>query len=182
MPCVQPRALYQQTRQHAPRAVHRNWHLAARQCRGDPVGRPLGAPHARRAPGMMRLQDDSNDPHPALRAGLSLPGRGVSLLLRWKQPGASCRFAQPSRPLSAPSGAERVRVRWGPNHRTATHRVAAACRAYSRVRYTNEHGAVADLPVVGAVREPPLQCPAMSVVQTCCCAPACMPPNQKGVE
>jgi hypothetical protein len=29
---------------------------------------------------------DAGDPHPALRAGLCLPGRGVSLLLRWKQP------------------------------------------------------------------------------------------------
>ena len=105
---------------------------------------------------MMRLQDDSNDPHPALRAGLSLPGRGVSLLLRWKQPGASCRFAQPSRPLSAPSGAERVRVRWGPNHRTATHRVAPTCRAYSRVRCTKEHRSTrgVPVPVVGAGSEP----------------------------
>jgi len=45
MPCVQPRAWCQQTRQHAPRVVHRNRHLAARQCRGDPVGRPAGAVH-----------------------------------------------------------------------------------------------------------------------------------------
>ncbi len=66
----------------------------------------------------------ATDPHPALRAGLSLPGRGVSLLLRWKQPAAFCPLAQPSKPLSAPSGAERARVRWGLNHRTATHRVA----------------------------------------------------------
>jgi hypothetical protein len=35
--------------------------------------------------GMMRSHDDRIDPHPALRAGLSLPGRGVSLLLRWEQ-------------------------------------------------------------------------------------------------
>gem|GEM_PF-2100549 len=30
-----------------------------------------------RAPGMMRSHDDRIDPHPALRAGLSLAGRGV---------------------------------------------------------------------------------------------------------
>ena len=99
-----------------------------------------------------RPHDDRIDPHPALRAGLSQPGRDVSLLLRWEQPGASCRFAQPSRPLSAPSGAERVRVRWGPNHRTATHRVAPTRRAYSRVRYTHEHGTATDLFVVQARR------------------------------
>jgi hypothetical protein len=42
--------------------------------KGEGVGRPSihGATH----------------PHPALRAGLSLPGRGVSLLLRWEQAGS----------------------------------------------------------------------------------------------
>jgi|GEM_PF-648744 len=76
---------------------------------------------------------DATDPHPALRAGLSLAGRGVSLLLRWKQPAASCPLTRPSKPLSAPSGAERVWVRWGRNHRTATHRVAHTCCACGRV-------------------------------------------------
>jgi hypothetical protein len=113
-----------------------------------------------------RSHDDSNDPHPALRAGLSLAGRGVSLLLRWEQTAAFCPLTPPSRPLSAPSGAERVRVRWGPNHRTATHPVAPTRRAYSRVRYTHEHGTAKDLPDVAAVREPPLQGPTTSVVQT----------------
>jgi hypothetical protein len=78
-----------------------------------------------------------------------------------------------------------VRVRWGLNHRTATHRVAPTlpavaqvrmnhapfrsygigarhrrgptCRAYSRVRCTKEHRGRAVAWVVGAVREPPLQ-------------------------
>jgi hypothetical protein len=103
---------------------------------------------------MMRSHDDRIHPHPALRAGLSLPGRGVSLALRREQVAASCRFAQPSRPLSTPSGAERVRVRWGPNYRTAMHRVAPTRRAYSRVRGANEHGTAADLPDVGAGSEP----------------------------
>jgi len=35
--------------------------------------------------GRTSMHDDRIDPHPALRAGLSLPGRGVSLLLRWEQ-------------------------------------------------------------------------------------------------
>jgi len=33
----------------------------------------------------MRSHDDAIGPHPALRAGASLEGRGVSLLLRWEQ-------------------------------------------------------------------------------------------------
>ena len=47
-----------------------------RQCRGDPVGRPAG-------PWRAGSRDDEGarrhriDPHPALGAGLSLPGRGV---------------------------------------------------------------------------------------------------------
>jgi hypothetical protein len=44
---------------------------------------------------------DATDPHPALRAGLSLPGRGVSLLLRWKQPVAFCPLTRPTRTLPA---------------------------------------------------------------------------------
>jgi len=67
-----------------------------------------------RAPGMMRgrrarsHQGDAPrrpymhrvlDPHPALRAGLSLPRRGVSLLLRWKQPAAFCPLPQRSKPF-----------------------------------------------------------------------------------
>ena len=56
---------------------------------------------------------DATDPHPALGAGLSLAGRGVSLLLRREQVAAFCPLARPNRPLSAPSGAERARVRWG---------------------------------------------------------------------
>jgi len=43
---------------------------------------------------------DATDPHSALRAGLSLPGRGVSLLLRWEQTAACCPLNQLSKPLS----------------------------------------------------------------------------------
>jgi hypothetical protein len=64
---------------------------------------------------------DATDPHPALRAGLSLPGRGVSLLLRGEQAAAFCPLTPPSKPLS------------------------------------NEHRSTPGAPVVGAVREPPLQ-------------------------
>jgi hypothetical protein len=38
-------------------------------------------------------------PHPALRAGLSLAGRGVSLLLRWEQTAAFCPLPQRSKPF-----------------------------------------------------------------------------------
>ncbi len=44
---------------------------------------------------------DATDPHPALRAGLSLAGRGVSLLLRWEQPAAFCPLTPPTRTLPA---------------------------------------------------------------------------------
>jgi len=44
---------------------------------------------------------DATDPHRALRAGLSLPGRGVSLLLRWEQAAAFCSLARPTRTLPA---------------------------------------------------------------------------------
>jgi hypothetical protein len=64
---------------------------------------------------------DATHPHPALRAGLSLPGRGVSLLLRWEQSAPFCPLTRPSKPLS------------------------------------NEHRSTPGVPVVGAVREPPLQ-------------------------
>ena len=47
-----------------------------------------------------RSHDDSIDPHPALRAGLSLGGRGVSLLLRCEQAAAFCPLTPPSKPLS----------------------------------------------------------------------------------
>jgi hypothetical protein len=47
-----------------------------------------------------RSHDDRIHPHPVLRTGLSLAGRGVSLLLRWKQAAAFCPLAQPSEPLS----------------------------------------------------------------------------------
>jgi hypothetical protein len=36
------------------------------------------------------------DPHPALRAGLSLAGRGVSWLLRWEQAAAFCPLTPPT--------------------------------------------------------------------------------------
>jgi len=39
---------------------------------------------------------DATDPHPALRAGLSLPGRGVSLLLRWECAAAFCPLTPPA--------------------------------------------------------------------------------------
>jgi hypothetical protein len=55
----------------------------------------------------------------------------------------------------------------------ATHRVAPTCRAYRRVRCTSEHHVRPVARVVGAVREPPLQCPAASVMQTRQCAPTC---------
>jgi hypothetical protein len=80
----------------------------------------VGATHrvARRgpcggAPGMMRSHDDSNDPHPALRAGLSLAGRGVSLLLRWEQTAAFCPLARPTCTLPPGNvGATRWVARW----------------------------------------------------------------------
>jgi len=50
------------------------------------------------SPGIMRSHDDRIDPHPALRAGLSLPGRGVSFLLRWEQTAAFCPLTQPTKP------------------------------------------------------------------------------------
>ena len=54
--------------------------------------------------GRTSMHDDRIHPHPALRAGLSLPGRGVPLLLRWEHAAAFCTLPQPSEPLSAPSG------------------------------------------------------------------------------
>jgi len=44
---------------------------------------------------------DAIHPHLALRAGLSLAGRGVSLLLRGKQPAASGPLTPPSKPYLA---------------------------------------------------------------------------------
>jgi hypothetical protein len=49
--------------------------------------------------GRTSMHDDRIDPHPALRAGLSLPGRGVSLLLAWQQPAAFCPLSPPSKPF-----------------------------------------------------------------------------------
>jgi hypothetical protein len=109
------------------------------------------------------------DPHPALRAGLSLPGRGVSLLLRWEQPAAFCPLTPPTCTLPAGDvGATRwvaLRVRRTYGRRVgshaprvhdgtrATHRVAPTCRSYSRVRWTNEHRSTPSAPVVGAVSQ-----------------------------
>jgi len=49
--------------------------------------------------GRTSTHDDGIHPHPALCAGLSLPGRGVSLLLRWEQPAAFCSLTRPTRTL-----------------------------------------------------------------------------------
>jgi hypothetical protein len=38
----------------------------------------------------------ATDPHPALRAGLSLAGRGVSFLLRWEYAAAFCPLTPPT--------------------------------------------------------------------------------------
>ncbi len=51
--------------------------------------------------GRTSMHDDRIDSHPALRAGLSLPGRGVSLLLRWEQAAAFCPVNRPTRHLAA---------------------------------------------------------------------------------
>ena len=48
--------------------------------------------------GRTSIHDDRVHPHPALRAGLSLAGRGVSLLLRWKQPAAFCPLTRRGEP------------------------------------------------------------------------------------
>ena len=105
------------------------------------------------------------------------PGRGVSLLLRWEQAAAFCPLTRPT--CALPPGnvgatrwvAHKVRrVHWDRvgscgadvhNGARATHRVAPTSPAYSRVRYAHEHGTATGVSVVGAVREPPLQCPAM---------------------
>jgi hypothetical protein len=42
---------------------------------------------------------DATDPHPALRAGLSLARRGVFLLLRWEQTAVFCPLPQRSKPF-----------------------------------------------------------------------------------
>jgi len=125
--------------------------------KGEGVGRPSihGATH----------------PHPALRAGLSLPGRGVSLLLRWEQTAAFCPLTPPTCTLPPGNvGATRWvarsvrRVHWDRvgscgadvhNGGRATHRVAPTSPAYSHARYANEHGTATGVSVVGAVREPP---------------------------
>jgi hypothetical protein len=91
-----------------------------------------------------RSHGDRIDPHPALRAGLSLPGRGVSLLLRWEQAAAFCPLTRPTCTLAAGNvGATRWvalsvrRVHWdrvgscgADVHRgaRATHRVAPTVR------------------------------------------------------
>jgi|GEM_PF-929847 len=87
---------------------------------------------------------DATHPHPALRAGLSLPGRGVSLLLRWKQAAAFCPLTPPSEPLSAPSGAERARVRWGaePSHCDAPRRPYMPCLQPRALHQRTSHHAV----------------------------------------
>jgi len=41
---------------------------------------------------------DATHPHPALRAGLSLAERGVSLLLRLEQTAAFCPLTRPTKP------------------------------------------------------------------------------------
>jgi hypothetical protein len=51
--------------------------------------------------GRTSMHDDGIHPHPALRAGLSLPGRGVSLLPRWQQAAAFCSLTRPTRTLPA---------------------------------------------------------------------------------
>ena len=120
-----------------------------------------------------RSHDDRIHPHPALRAGLSLAGRGVSLLLRRKQPAAFCPLTRPTcaLPLDNVGATHRVapKVRRTPgsgvafcgtvaHDRTrATRRVAPTSPAYSRVHWASEHRKHLAAPVGGAVREPPLQ-------------------------
>jgi hypothetical protein len=136
---------------------HRN--STGTQRRRDPVGRPL-----------VRRTRRSG-------AGLSLPGRGVSFLLRWEYAAAFCPLTPPTCTLPPGNvGATRWvahwvgRVHWDRigscgadvhNGARATHRVAPTCRAYRRVRYTREHGTATRVSVARAVREPPLQRPAM---------------------
>ena len=163
MPCVQPRALRLRT-----------WHRdGGVRCRGGsrpPTTRanPRGSPNPH-ATG----RQCSIHPHPALRAGLSLAGRGVSLLLRWKQAPAFCPLTRPTCALPLDNvGATRWVAHWVPwtpgsgvafcgtvAHKCtrATRRVAPTCRAYSRVRWASGHRKHLAALVVGAVREPPLQ-------------------------
>jgi len=51
--------------------------------------------------GRTAIHGDTIDPHPALRAGLSLAGRGVFLLPRWEHVGAFCPLTPPTKPLPA---------------------------------------------------------------------------------
>jgi len=67
--------------------------------------------------GRTSMHDDTIHPHPALRAGLSLPGRGVSLLLRLEQTAAICPLAPPTCALPPGNvGATRWVAHWVAAH------------------------------------------------------------------
>gem|GEM_PF-6526153 len=86
----------------------------------DPSPPPSGAERVKGEVGAGTSLHDTTDPHSALCADLSLAGRGVCSWVHWKQFAPRSSPSKPSRPLSAPSGAERVRVRWGLEHRPTT--------------------------------------------------------------
>jgi|GEM_PF-3035177 len=124
--------------------------------------------------GRTSMHDDRIHPHPALRAGLSLPGRGVPLLLRWEHAAAFCTLPQPSEPLSAPSGGGEGEGEVGDStiarRRTASPympcvRQRALCQAPSRAPSgTGRRGG----------SRTALRRPAMSAMQTWQWAPACV--------
>jgi len=92
------------------------------QCGGDPVGRPAGPWRAGGGRvGMMRSHDDRIDPHPALRAGLSLPGRGVFSLPCNCMCKPSLRRTKPRRLLSLALARARERMKGEGVGRTSTH-------------------------------------------------------------
>ena len=99
----------------------------------------------------------NTDPHPALRAGLSLARERRFFVASLGTDGSFLRAHSTEQTPVRPLGGGQVRVRWGLNDRTAMHRVAPTCCACVRVRCTSEHRKHLAAPVVGAVREPPLQ-------------------------
>ncbi len=84
------------------RAIYRDGIAAARRGGDD---RDDGDPP--------RSHDDSIDPHPAVRAGLSLAGRAVSLLLRWEQAAVSVRFLNGANPSGRQCRGDPVGRPWG---------------------------------------------------------------------
>gem|GEM_PF-2113551 len=72
--------------------------------------RPLGGGEGEGEVGARTSPHDTTHPHPALRAGLSLQGRGVFPLLPWEHTVAFLHYAPRERdPSPPPSGAERVK-------------------------------------------------------------------------